>query len=75
MASDARIAVMIKRIEFHQSAHLVWLDRRGDLDSCTAHSPRAAALTQRLPAGWRIVGTFVPGVEFRTLAAAVRAGS
>ena len=73
MASASRIAVMVKRIEFEQSPHLIWLDRKGNLDSCLAESPRAAALTERLPPNWRIVGVFGPGITLPVLASAVRA--
>ena len=73
MPSTSRIAVMVKRIEFEQLPHLVFLTRAGDLDSCLAESPRAAALTERLPLGWRLVGVFGPGITLPVLAAAVRA--
>lgn len=73
MPSTSRIAVIVKRIEFNLARHLVWLDRSGGLDSCLAESPRAAALTERLPVSWRIVGVFGPGITLPALAAAVRA--
>lgn len=73
MATASRLAVIVKRIEYNQVPHLVWVDRAGDLDSCPAESPRAAALTERLPLGWRLVGVFGPGITLPVLAAAVRA--
>lgn len=73
MATASRLAVIVKRIEYNQVPHLVWLTRAGDLDSCLAESPRAAALTERLPLGWRLVGVFGPGITLPVLAAAVRA--
>ena len=73
MPSASRIAVIVKRIEFTQVRHLVWLTRAGDLDSCLSESPRAAALTERLPVGWRLVGVFCPGITLPVLASAVRA--
>jgi len=73
MPSASRIAVIVKRIEHNQLPHLIWLDRKGNLDSCLAESPRAAALTERLPLGWRLVGVFGPGITLPVLAAAVRA--
>lgn len=73
MATASRLAVIVKRIEYNQVPHLVWVGRAGDLDSCPAESPRAAALTERLPLGWRLVGVFGPGITLPVLAAAVRA--
>lgn len=73
MASASRVAVMLKRIEFEQLPHLIWVGRKGNLDSCLAESPRAVALTERLPVGWRLVGVFGPGVSQSVLAAAARA--
>ena len=73
MATASRLAVIVKRIEYNQVPHLVWVSRAGDLDSCPAESPRAAALTERLPLGWRLVGVFGPGITLPVLAAAVRA--
>lgn len=69
-----RMDALVRRINFVEGGqHLVFIDRLGRLDTCDFPSPRAAALMDRTPPAWCIVGVFSSGITLPELAAQVRA--
>lgn len=74
MTSMTRMDALVRRINFVDGGrHLVFIDRKGQLDTCDFPSPRAVALMDRTPPAWRIVGVFSSGITLPQLAAQVRA--